>query len=149
MIFRRLKIMELLMTYVKRLAFVFTILAFQPVLAQDSLNFRVIPVNTSCDSIVMADVDFETALSRISGATFRFQQNISVSRRKGFREAAFFSCDNERGFMLITYDDLSMLYENMPKSLWDELVKSGNPGVYYEEKVREHFKASLVRHKES
>jgi len=137
------------MKYLKIPGLIAALFAFETALAQDSVNFHVAPLNTSCDSIVIADLDFETAVSIISEASFRFQQNIKVSRRKGFKEASYFSCDNERGFMLIAYDDLSMLYEDIPKSLWDQLVQSGNPGAFYENNIKENFKASLVRHKES
>jgi hypothetical protein len=107
--------------------------------AQDKHNFIVPPENSNCDSMVIDLPELEVALEIIGHTVFRFQQNVKINRETGFREASFFSCDNQDGYMVIKYHDSIFLYSSIPKSIWESMVSSGNPGVFYEQNIRGSF----------
>jgi hypothetical protein len=107
--------------------------------AQNQHNFIVPPETNSCDSIKFNQQSLSMAVEVISQTIFRFQQNISINREKGFKEASFYSCDNLHGYMLIKYHNLHILYSEMPLSLWESMINSGNPGEYYEKNIKDQY----------
>lgn len=114
-------------------------------LSQDKHNFLVPPENTSCDSIAIAGSDIDTAVQIIANTSFRFQQNVSINRETGFREASYYSCDNQIGYMLIKYHDCMLLYSSLPITIWESMIKSGNPGDYFEKNIRDIYSVWLSK----
>jgi hypothetical protein len=112
--------------------------------AQDKHNFPVPPENTSCDSLMLDTTDIEIALDVIANTVFRFQQNIKINRSKGFKEASYFSCYNQEGYMVIKYHDCMYLYSSIPKHIWESMIVSGNPGSFFETNIRDQYESLLT-----
>jgi len=94
-------------------------------------NYKVGPQQTTCDSITLDSYHLEEAIEKLRSTKFRFQQNFKLTRKQGFKGGEYYSCDNKTGFLIIKQDDLQILYENVKRKVWDELISSSDPEGYY------------------
>ena len=100
-------------------------------------NYSVGPNEVTCDSI---EVDFErpeNAIKTIRATKFRFQQSFRLTRRQGFKGGEFYACDGITGYLIIRIDNEEMLYDNINKTVWEELTSSSDPEGYYLKKRSE------------
>jgi len=94
-------------------------------------NFTVKPQQTNCDSLKIDRYSKEEAIREITMTNFRFDQAFQLSRKNGLQSGAFYSCDLQTGSLIIKYNDTEYLYINVSKSLWNDLISSGNPEDFY------------------
>lgn len=100
-------------------------------LSQIEHNFLIAPQKTDCDSLPPIFSGPGQALDMIRGAKFRFTEDFQIRRNSGFRGANFYSCDNEKGFLIVKVDDQSIIFPDVPKQIWDEFIGSNNMEGYY------------------
>ena len=94
-------------------------------------NYKVGPQSTSCDSLILEALNPERAIEKIRDAKFRFQQSFKLTRRQGFKEGEFYSCDGEIGFLIIKYNESEFLYVEVKNEIWDKLKTSQDPEGYF------------------
>lgn len=100
-------------------------------------NYLVGPQYTDCDSLKIEHILKDEAIRTIKGSTFRYTQNFKLTRRQGLMAGAFYSCDNETGYLIIQYDKVEYLYFDMTRKDWELLKSSKDPeGFYLDQKVK-------------
>ena len=98
-------------------------------------NFIVGPQEVTCDSLKLDGVSQEIGIEKIRVAKFRFQQSFKLTRKSGLQLGEYYSCGDLLGYLIIKYNDTSYLYQDVEKTLWDQLVSSADPeGVYLKAK---------------
>jgi len=102
-------------------------------------NYLVGPQSTNCDSLDLSSDSLGELIKRIENSTFRFQQQFKISRTYGIMNARYFSCDGERGFLIMKIDKKDLIYFEVPKSVWDTLITSSDINAYYASQIRDHY----------
>lgn len=102
-------------------------------------NYPVGPSNTNCDSLRLEGLSSDEALEKITGTSFRFHQKFNYSRLSGVQAGQYFSCDGKSGFLLITVERKKSLYSQVPREIWNNLISSGDPDSFYQEKIMSVF----------
>lgn len=94
-------------------------------------NYTVGPQSTTCDSLRLQGSSASEMIDEIKASKFRFDQAFRLTRRQGFKAGAFYSCDNETGYLIIEYNDETLLYHNVDKQSWNNMIKSSDPEGYF------------------
>ena len=94
-------------------------------------NYLVGPQSTTCDSLDLLDSSKEKAIELIRASSFRFNQNFRLTRKSDFQGGEYYSCDGEKGYLIIKMDNEQSLYLGVQKAIWDELIKSSDPEGYF------------------
>jgi hypothetical protein len=102
-------------------------------------NYPVAPQNTNCDSLGILPDEYPKALLKIENASWRYQQSFSISRQHGLRQAKFFSCNAETGFLITHSDSTKCIYHDVPLKAWEELTKSPDPDGFLAEFLGKNF----------
>lgn len=94
-------------------------------------NYDVGPQSANCDSLDIVGQSLPESIELIRVTKFRFNQSFRLSRKQGLQLGAYYSCDNEGGFLIIKYDGKELLYHHVNKQLWEEFISSSDPEGYY------------------
>ena len=107
------------------------------VVAQVQHNFEKDPENTDCHLLKPPFESQEKGIESIESATFRFEQQMNISRYKIPNAAHFYSCDGTTGFLIVNESaEVKKLYIKVTKDIWDEFVASNDPIGFYQNKIK-------------
>ena len=106
-----------------------------PTQAQIEHNYLIGPQATNCDSLDIPTTSLENAIQMIESANFRYHQQFSISRTYGVMKAKYYSCDGEKGFLIMKVDKKDLVYTKVPKSVWDELINAEDLNAYYKTRI--------------
>ena len=93
-------------------------------------NYLVGPQFTDCDSLKMDGLTAEQAIEKIRKTKYRFDQKFRLTRKQGLQKGEFYSCDNQTGYLVITFDGQELLYFHVNKDFWNNLITSTDPEGY-------------------
>ena len=119
--------------------FFFCITTFEVAHCQVEHNYLVGPQSTDCDSLSIASLSIDEAISKIENSKFRFQQQFKISRTFGVMNARYYSCDGESGYLIMLVDKINYLYLKIPKSVWDKLITSSDINTFYTIEIKEKY----------
>ena len=103
-------------------------------------NYPVGPKNTDCDSMQLNGLSRETMIETIENNAFRFDQQFKISRVAGIRAGHYYSCDGKSGFLILTVGKEKALFVDVPKTIWDEFIKSSDLDGFYEKNLKNHYR---------
>jgi hypothetical protein len=118
---------------------VLIMLTCQSVFGQVEHNYLIGPQSTDCDSLYVLSSPIDEAIENIERSTFRFQQQFKISRTYGVMNARYYSCDGEKGFLIINVDRKDFVYMDVPKSIWDNLITSPDINTFYVSEIEESY----------
>ena len=94
-------------------------------------NFLVGPQLVNCDSMELAGFSTNQCIDSIRASSFRFDQSFRLTRKQGLQSAEYYSCDNMSGYLIVRYNGLFDLFNNVEKHIWDQMISSSDPEGYY------------------
>ncbi len=113
----------------------FLVLVFFPILlyGQVEHNFTMGPQKTTCDSLEVQGLDTAQLIEKVRNTTFRYHEQMKVSRYKIPQQVWFFSCDGKTGYLVAreTEED-ERVYKNVHINMWNELMNSTDPVSVYQ-----------------
>ncbi len=114
-------------------AFFFTLWAMTAE-AQVEHNFKMEPEKTNCQNVPL-EVNLnqlDSAIIIIESATYRYTENIVISRYYTPREATFYSCDGDKGWVVAKVNDTDhAVFSEIPLSIWENFTSSEDPLTVY------------------
>lgn len=128
----------------KIVVFLFIVTVWWPTYAQVTHNFKVDPEKTDCHDISLhPSITLDSALKVVNKATYRVSEEMKISRYNSPRRVTFKSCNGQVGFLIAEETtDRTILYQSVPKTLWDSLKNNPDPIVFYNSSI---FKKYLVK----
>ena len=108
--------------------------------AQVEHNYRVTPENTSCDSLQLQGVEKSRSIELLQSTSFRTSESMKLRRKSGLREANYYSCDNNSGYLLIRYNEEYQIYQDVSLTTWKELIGTADPEGFYMKSIKPVFK---------
>jgi len=112
----------------------FSLLFLIPLIAaaQVEHNFEMDPENTDCHLINMADKTSDELVAEIRNRSFRFAQEIRISRYRTPHQLEYFSCDGKTGYLLAEMQDNKyILYTEISLEEWQELLDARDVLEFY------------------
>ncbi|HNP19148.1 MAG TPA: hypothetical protein PKL31_11980 [Fulvivirga sp.] len=122
----------------------FFILIATTVEGQVEHNFKMGPEKTNCQNIPLEfkPEQLDSAIIIIQSATYRYTEHIVISRYYTPREATFYSCDGDKGWVIARINDTDHeVYSEVPLSIWETFANSEDPIADYKS---EGFQRYLV-----
>ena len=107
--------------------------------AQVEHNYLVGPQKTTCDSLGKLPDDFSSAILKVENAGWRFQQNMKLNRPFGFRNAQYYSCNIQSGYLVILINKTRCIYKEVPLDLWNRLTESLDPDRFISANISNKF----------
>ena len=95
------------------------------VLGQEK-NFNSEP-SVSCEELNSSFGSLSEALTQITQSQFRFTESFKIRRKNGLKSGDFYSCDNEKGYLIIHIDDKFEIYREVIIKDWQDLISSNDP----------------------
>ncbi len=120
--------------------FVLLLLFYQISYSQEvEHNYPVGSQKTNCDSLILQGLSFDQKINSIEESTFRFGQNFKISRSSGVRAGHFYSCDGNTGFLILTINKEKVIYEHIPRSLWENFTKATDLDGFFENNIKKIY----------
>jgi hypothetical protein len=107
--------------------------------AQVEHNYPVGPQSTNCDSLDIALLSLDEAISKVESSKFRFQQQFKISRTYGVMSAKYYSCNGKSGYLIMLVDKKNLMYLEVPKTVWDTLITSSDINAFYKSEIEENY----------
>lgn len=105
--------------------------------AQVEHNFEKDPENTDCHTLKPPFESDEIGIKLVQDASYRFVQDITISKYRVPNAAYYYSCDGVKGFLIVKESDkVKKLYNDIPKTLWDEFIKAKDPIGFYQSRIK-------------
>jgi hypothetical protein len=101
-------------------------------------NYLVGPQYADCDSLEITGLSSSECIKKIRTSKFRFNQTFKLTRKQGLQSGEYYSCDNAQGYLVIIYDGNEVLFDNVEKEIWDELIASSDPEDMFF-RIRKHY----------
>jgi len=117
----------------KVIVLLLTLIASNTLWAQVVHNFDMGPDKTDCHTIPDKLKDStKDPYTIISSATYRFKQEVTLSRYRSPKSGKYYSCDGEVGYMILYLeDDETAIFKNVPKTDWGKLSSTSDPFSLY------------------
>ncbi len=93
----------------------------------------------SCSELPAQFRSYEEAKSRITSASFQFQDAAYTSKSSWIRGASYYSCDGQTGYFLLLTDKKNYVFQGMPLSIWQGFKNADSFGDYYHAHVRDRY----------
>ncbi len=110
------------------------LLALMPLLAgaQVKHNFEKGPENTDCHKITFNHESESAFVADLKERTYRFTEELTISRYQSPRNLLYLSCDGKTGFVIAQLtEDKSAIHPDVTKTAWDSLLGSDDVIGYY------------------
>lgn len=124
-------------TFLKPVVVMFVlVLAGATCYAQQQHNFKKDPEKTNCHKLKLPFTSEASGIDSVEASSFRFTQQMTISRYKVPNAVYYYSCDGLDGYLIAQESkDKKVLYEKVPKVIWDEFLDSDDPIGFYKTKI--------------
>jgi hypothetical protein len=96
-----------------------------------------------CETLPKSYSSYSQAVSKITNANFSFTDSVNTSSSSWITDANFYSCDGEKGFLLIETKKTNYIFKNVPIRLWNNFKKAKSFGKFYNKNIRGKFKLAV------
>lgn len=101
--------------------------------AQVQHNFTMGPSKTTCDSLDIKALPQDEWQDALRNATFRYAEELKISKYKSPRHLWFYSCDGETGHLIAKEtDEMEIVLINIKKADWDTFMEAKDPITAYQ-----------------
>jgi hypothetical protein len=101
--------------------------------AQIEHNFSMAPEKTDCHILILKE-DSLSNIEEIRNSTFRFKEEMNISRYYAPRTIEYYSCDGITGYLIaVENETITLLYLNVLKTKYDSLSNNDDPITFYKQ----------------
>lgn len=83
--------------------------------------------------------NFQEAEKTIRVSKFGYQDKLNTTKSSWIVKAEYFSCDKESGYLLISTEKKSYLFEAVPVQVWQNFKKADSYGKFYNREIRGRY----------
>ncbi|MBC8213465.1 MAG: KTSC domain-containing protein [Candidatus Marinimicrobia bacterium] len=96
-----------------------------------------------CDSLPNKFDSYQVALKLINSSKFNLSEECNTSKSSWIKNAEFYSCDLNVGFLLIKTSKKTYIHSNVPLKIWSEFKKADSYGSFYASKIKGKYQLKL------
>jgi len=112
-----------------------------------SLLFLLLPffvfAQTNCESIPSRFSSYNQAITSVRSAKFRISESVNTSSSSVITSANFYSCDAEKGFLIIGINNRPYIHTGIPKKLWQAFKQASSFGSFYNTYIRNKYRVAI------
>ena len=113
--------------------------------AQIEHNFEMGPSNTTCDSLILKRTDEITLIQQIRNTSFRYQEDLKISRYYVPKHVWFYSCDGATGYLIAKESEaVEKVYQEVSQKIWQQFVDTDDPISFYAKLKKEGLLKEVV-----
>lgn len=91
---------------------------------------------TACAELDISGLSYAQAESAIRAGSFTYSNKVITRKSTWIVKAEYYSCDNKKGYFILTTKKKSYLFHDMPKSVWKDFKKAPSYGKFYNAHIR-------------
>ena len=96
--------------------------------------------NSYCRDLPSQFQSYQEAQSYMLTAQFRLEDDVSTDKSSWIRGASYYSCDGLNGYLQLSTDKQSYLFEGVPVDLWEQFKTAESFGSFYNAYIRDRFR---------
>ena len=97
----------------------------------------------NCSEIPNHFNSYESAVSFVKHAHFKFVDQVNTSKSSWIRSASYYSCDGKTGYFIFTTDDKEYIHASMPIEVWREFKNAESFGKFYNAYIKNRYQFYL------
>jgi hypothetical protein len=97
----------------------------------------------NCTNLSTSFSSYDDAISKVRNSNFKFIERANTSRSSWIRDAAFYSCDKQYGFVIVETSQGNYIHFNVPLNVWYEFKRAHSFGTFYNTRIRNRYKLVL------
>jgi len=116
---------------------------FFPILFLLLLGVSQIAFSQDCSKLPTSFTSYAQASQLIKSSTFKMHESVNTSKSSWVRGASYYSCDSQKGFLIIKTDKGEYIHQNLPVETWNAFKKASSFGSYYNNFIKGNYRLTL------
>jgi len=96
-----------------------------------------------CDKIPSNFHTYTEAISTIKSSNFKINESVNTDKSSWIRGLTFYSCDGQKGYLLVKTDKEEYVHKDVPIEVWNKLKNATSFGSYYNQNLKHRFTLTL------
>ena len=104
------------------------------------LLFSSFTENGNCEQLIRKARTENYDISVLGSFHFETKDSFETLSNRGVQEAYYFSCDGSNGYLFIKTHEKSIIYQQIPFTIWKSFKMAETPEQFYVEHIKYQFK---------
>jgi hypothetical protein len=96
-----------------------------------------------CNKLPASFANYAQASQLIKASTFKMHESVNTSKSSWVRGASYYSCDSQKGFLIIKTDNGEYVHQNVPVEVWNAFKKASSFGSYYDHFIKGNYRLTM------
>jgi|ERR1035437_2393862 hypothetical protein len=96
-----------------------------------------------CNKLPTSFTSYAQASQLIKSSTFKMHESVNTSKSSWVRGASYYSCDSNKGFLIIKTDNGEYVHQNVPVEVWRSFKNASSFGSYYDHFIKGNYRLNL------
>lgn len=92
-----------------------------------------------CNNLSNSFSTFSEAEYKIRNSKFVFKEKIITSKSSWIDSVSFFSCDKQKGYLLIQAKNRVYIHKDVPIKVWESFRKANSYGTFYNSHIKGRY----------
>jgi len=92
-----------------------------------------------CNKLPDKFTSYSEAFEKIENSSFKIEESVNTSKSSWIRGATYYSCDGEKGYLLIETDTKTYIHKEVPLSVWNGFKVADSFGEYYHRYIKSKY----------
>lgn len=97
----------------------------------------------SCSTLPHSFNSFDSAKEIVYSTHFNITDQINTTKSSWILSAKYFSCDKEKGFLLIRTGKNEYLHQDVPIDIWLKFKKARSYGKFYNNNIKSRYQLNI------
>lgn len=97
----------------------------------------------TCENLPNKFDSYKVAAKLINSSKFNLSEECNTSKSSWIKNAEYYSCDLNVGFLLIKTSKKTYIHSNVPLKIWNEFKKTTSFGSFYTSKIKGKYQLKL------
>lgn len=94
---------------------------------------------TNCNTLPKIFNSYSEAVSKVKSAQFSHVDYVNTARSSVITSASYYSCDGEKGFLIVGINNRPYIHTGIPNNLWQDFKKARSFGSFYNSYIRNRY----------
>jgi hypothetical protein len=97
-----------------------------------------------CKDLPSQFSSFSQAVNKVKSANFTIKEKVKTTKSSWIKSISFYSCNSEKGFLLVETQSEEYIYQNVPISVWEQFKEADSFGTFYNKFIKENYLLKLI-----
>lgn len=96
-----------------------------------------------CSNIPSSFKSYDEAVTEVKGSSFQIEDQVNTSQSSWIRGASYYSCNGEKGYLILKTDDEEYIHQDVPIEIWRGFPNASSFGSYYVGSIKGRYSLRL------